>query len=189
MTKDLPHGQPDSNVVESDEAYEAREKAESELARLDYYTLLRVARDATPGAIKAAFHQFALKFHPDRHHLEDQARQSRAHAIYRRGAEAYRVLTDSDRRAQYDASLAKGVVRLVETEREMPKPKPGELVIKSLAARPFFQRALEAMTQQDWKTAKLNLSIACTHEADNPALRAKLTEVEDRLKAKQAAKP
>lgn len=180
---------PEASQSESDEAYAAREKAERELERLDYYTLLRVDRRASTGDIKAAFHRFALKFHPDRHHLEDAQRQSRAHAIYRRGAEGYRVLTDPERRAQYDATLQKGVMRLVETEREMPKPKPGELVIKSLGARPFFQRALEAMKQQDWKTAKLNLSIACTHESDNPQLRAKLNEVEALLKAKPGAKP
>lgn len=180
---------PPPTGLESDEAYESRERAEQELDRLDYYTLLRVDRQASVGEIKAAFHRFALKFHPDRHHLEDPIRQARAHAIYRRGAEGYRVLTDSDRRATYDRGLGKGVLRLVETEREMPKPKPGEVVIKSLAARPFYLRALEAIKQQDWKTARLNLSIACTHDNDNAELRAKMTEVEGHLKARQAAKP
>ena len=36
------------------------------LARKSYYDVLRIARDATPAAVKSGFHEFSLLYHPDR---------------------------------------------------------------------------------------------------------------------------
>src|ERR1700758_3725386 len=67
------------------------------MAAPDYYALLGVPRDAGDAEIKKAFRQLALKHHPDRN-PGDAAAEERFKAIN----EAYAVLSDPDKRAQYD---------------------------------------------------------------------------------------
>jgi molecular chaperone DnaJ len=63
----------------------------------DYYQILGVPRDADAEAIKNAFHRLARRYHPDR------SRESGAEARFKEITEAYTVLSDSARRAEYDA--------------------------------------------------------------------------------------
>jgi preprotein translocase subunit Sec63 len=67
------------------------------LDRIDYYTLLGVARDAAPLGIRDAFHRFAMRFHPDQH-IGDDGAQARAGRIFKRGAEGYRAGAAAARR-------------------------------------------------------------------------------------------
>jgi curved DNA-binding protein CbpA len=78
-----------------------------------YYELLSVLDLADAGAIKVAFHEFALAFHPDVHADGSEAEREAARHVFRRGAEAYRVLSDPDLRAKYDLAVARGHVRLI----------------------------------------------------------------------------
>lgn len=59
--------------------------------------MLGVARDADVKAIKDAFRQLALKFHPDRN------KEPGAEDRFKEIAEAYAVLSDPKKRADYDA--------------------------------------------------------------------------------------
>lgn len=63
----------------------------------DYYEVLGLARDADAKAIRDAFRQLALKYHPDRD--KSPGAEERFKAI----AEAYAVLSDPKKRADYDA--------------------------------------------------------------------------------------
>jgi DnaJ-class molecular chaperone len=63
----------------------------------NYYEILGVPRDASDADIKKAFRQAALKHHPDKNPGDAHA-EERFKAIN----EAYAVLSDGDRRAQYD---------------------------------------------------------------------------------------
>jgi molecular chaperone DnaJ len=63
----------------------------------DYYEILGVSRDSSPDEIKKAFRQLALKFHPDRNN-EDSSAEER----FKEVNEAYSVLSDPDKRMQYD---------------------------------------------------------------------------------------
>lgn len=63
----------------------------------DYYEVLGVARDASEGEIKRAYRKLALKFHPDRNPDDAVAEQS-----FKEAAEAYDVIGNSEKRAQYD---------------------------------------------------------------------------------------
>jgi molecular chaperone DnaJ len=65
-------------------------------AKRDYYEVLGVARDADEKAIKDAFRTLALKYHPDRN--KDPGATERFKEI----AEAYAVLSDPKKRAEYD---------------------------------------------------------------------------------------
>ncbi len=69
----------------------------------NYYEVLGVARDANSDAIRDAFRQLALKYHPD-HNKSPDAEQR-----FKEIAEAYAVLSDPKKRAQYDAQGRSGL--------------------------------------------------------------------------------
>jgi curved DNA-binding protein CbpA len=151
---------------------------------LDYYTLLGLEPDASMDDIRRAFHTFALKYHPDRHVGGTDAKLGRASQIFRRGAEAYRVLTDPEARRRYDEQLRLGKLRYdpnVEDLRRSKRPGSGVLAVHSPKARPFFQKADAAIRAKDWNTAKLNLRIALSHEPGNELIEARLAMVEIEL--------
>ncbi len=87
--------------------------ADDQLDLLDYYTLLQVDDAASTDDIRTAFHNFALRYHPDRHADTGEFNILRAAQIYRRGTEAYRVLCDPKLRREYDEGLREGKLRLV----------------------------------------------------------------------------
>jgi len=66
--------------------------------RRDYYEILGVPRGATTDEIKKVFRQMALKYHPDR----NPDNKSEAEKKFKEIAEAYEVLSDPEKRAQYD---------------------------------------------------------------------------------------
>lgn len=70
-----------------------------------YYTLLGVESDATPQAIAAAYQQQRERYDPSR--VADLDPELRATAVERSQAleQAYAILSDPERRRQYDASL------------------------------------------------------------------------------------
>lgn len=63
----------------------------------DYYEVLSVSRDADDAAIKKAYRDLAKKYHPD-HNQGD----ANAEAKFKEASEAYAVLSDPDKRRQYD---------------------------------------------------------------------------------------
>ena len=63
----------------------------------DYYDILGVQRNADGNAIKKAYRQLALKYHPDRNPDDPSAEDK-----FKEATEAYEVLRDSDMRALYD---------------------------------------------------------------------------------------
>jgi molecular chaperone DnaJ len=67
------------------------------LAKLDYYEVLHVHRNASDVEIKKAYRKLALRHHPDKN--PDDAE---AEARFKEVAEAYEVLSDASRRARYD---------------------------------------------------------------------------------------
>lgn len=71
----------------------------------DYYEVLGVARDADQDAIKKAYRKLALKFHPDR----NQGKEKEAEVQFKEAAEAYEILSDANKRAQYDRFGHQGV--------------------------------------------------------------------------------
>lgn len=156
--------------------------SDDRLDQLDYYDLLQVETSATADDVRRAFHAFAAKFHPDRFAGAALEKRERAAQIYRRGAEAYRVLLDPEQRRVYDAQRARGKLRLDPEETTDRGAPTGSLAIRSPRARPFAQKASEAMKKGDWATARLNLKLALQHEPGSALLEARLAEVEQNLK-------
>lgn len=64
----------------------------------DYYQILGVERAASSDEIKRAFRRLAKEYHPDAH----QGDKKEAERKFRKIAEAYEVLSDPEKRAQYD---------------------------------------------------------------------------------------
>src|SRR5665213_1185884 len=63
----------------------------------DYYTVLGVARDADESTIKRAYRQLARKYHPD-----VATDKTAAESHFKEINEAYEVLSDAQKRANYD---------------------------------------------------------------------------------------
>lgn len=73
------------------------------MASKDYYKVLGVAKDADESAIKKAYRKLAMKYHPD-HAKGDKSAEERFKEI----SEAYAVLTDKEKRQQYDTYGSEG---------------------------------------------------------------------------------
>jgi molecular chaperone DnaJ len=69
----------------------------------DYYEVLGVAKDADQKAVKDAFRELALKYHPDRN------KEPGAEERFKEIAQAYAILSDPKKRADYDARGFSGV--------------------------------------------------------------------------------
>jgi molecular chaperone DnaJ len=63
----------------------------------DYYEILGVAKNASQEEIKKAYRKVAMQYHPDRNPGDKPAEEK-----FKEAAESYEVLSDADKRAQYD---------------------------------------------------------------------------------------
>ena len=67
------------------------------MAKRDYYEVLGVGKQATEDEIKKAYRKIAIKYHPDRNPGNKEAEEK-----FKEAAEAYSVLSDKQKRQQYD---------------------------------------------------------------------------------------
>ncbi len=68
----------------------------------DYYEVLGVDKKASADDIKSAYRKAALKWHPDRWVDGTEAEKKTAEEKFKEASEAYSVLSDPQKRAQYD---------------------------------------------------------------------------------------
>jgi curved DNA-binding protein CbpA len=160
------------------------------LDELTYYELFGLPPDADADAVRSAFHVFCDTFHPDRH-VGHAGNHDAVTAIFKRGTEAYVVLSDTALRQQYDEQLA---------VRPSPRPPrisfsplsrppsgrgggtpPLEDAVRSPSARPFARRAEELVQKGDLRQAKLQLVMANHMDPGNEALETALRNVEEKL--------
>lgn len=70
----------------------------------DYYEVLGVAKTATNDEIKKAYRKLAMQYHPDRNPGNKEAEEK-----FKEATEAYEILSDEKKRAQYDQFGFQGV--------------------------------------------------------------------------------
>ena len=63
----------------------------------DYYEVLGVSKTASESELKSAYRKLAKKYHPDVNPGDKEAE-----AKFKEATEAYSVLSDADKRRQYD---------------------------------------------------------------------------------------
>ncbi len=67
------------------------------MSKRDYYEILGVTKSASADEIKKAYRKVAMQFHPDRNPGDKAAEEK-----FKEAAEAYEILSDADKKAQYD---------------------------------------------------------------------------------------
>ena len=67
------------------------------MSKRDYYEILGVGKGSSTDEIKKAYRKVAMQFHPDRNPGDKAAEEK-----FKEAAEAYEVLSDPDKKAQYD---------------------------------------------------------------------------------------
>ncbi|HZW55570.1 MAG TPA: molecular chaperone DnaJ [Nitrososphaerales archaeon] len=75
----------------------------SSSVKRDYYEVLGVSKDATPDQIKSTYRKLALQYHPDRN------KSPSAEEKFKEISEAYAILSDDQKRAQYDQFGHEGI--------------------------------------------------------------------------------
>lgn len=73
------------------------------MAETDYYKVLGVAKSASGEEIKKAYRKLAMKYHPDKNKGDKAAEEK-----FKQLSEAYAVLSDKEKRQQYDQFGANG---------------------------------------------------------------------------------
>ena len=127
----------------------------------DYYEVLGVEKSASPSELKNSFRRLARKYHPDR------STEADAEDRFKEIQEAYAVLSDEQKRAQYDrfghdgpqvprlADLVEGVsTSTSKTSSEgisSPLFSGGVPVVEPLVEDPIFFCAIRS----HWKTSTL----------------------------------
>ncbi|MBX3230021.1 MAG: DnaJ domain-containing protein [Labilithrix sp.] len=173
------------------------------LDSISYYELFGVEAKTPYDDLRRAFHVFAESFHPDAHRWRHPNEQAAIGRIYRRGMEAWRVLSDVTLRARYDEALKNGILRpenlIVEADgppsmgRRPAGPAAADskapLVdkIRSPGARPFVMRAEELLKKGDPKQAKIQLVMAMHMDRGNAALEAFGKQLDEAIAAKAEA--
>jgi curved DNA-binding protein CbpA len=163
------------------------------LDQLTYYELFGIASEASADEVREAFHEFCNSFHPDRHIGRSLDERQAVATIFKRGTEAYLVLSDGSLRGHYDTQLTTRPdgrpQRMSFSPRSRPPPsiRPGATVtldeaVRTSAARPFALRAEELIRRGDLRQAKLQLVMANHRDPGNEVLEAALRDIEAKLR-------
>jgi curved DNA-binding protein CbpA len=148
-----------------------------------YYEVLGLLEIADTDAVRKAFHEFAVAFHPDAFPNADEETADALLRIFQRGAEAYRVLSRPDSRADYDLLLAKGQLRLDDTIAPAPLARNSDIrsldeLCHSPGARRYAKRAEELISHGDLPSAKRELQMALREDGENPDLAERLDAID-----------
>ncbi len=162
------------------------------LDEVDYYQLLGLERTASPDALRNAYFDLSLEFHPDRFFLlRSGDLKEKIYEIYRRIAEAHRVLSDERKRRAYneahEGTNAKRATPELRADSSLPQPALGEgtvdvtsqiaAVAETQQGLGFVDLAREAFGHGDFNAARMHLIFARAHEPGNVSVQSALQMV------------
>ena len=142
----------------------------------NYYEVLGVLELADLSAIRRAFHEFSLSFHPDAQPNDDDEARALSLRVFQRGVEAYQALSVPEARARYDLALARGELRLDAGEGQHAPTGDASArslddICRSPGAKLYAKRAEDLITQGELAAASHELFRALrAEEGDNPEL-------------------
>lgn len=156
------------------------------LPTLSYYAILRCAQDASPAQVKAAFHSFALRAHPDRYVDHDPEVARAAAEVFKRGVEAYNILSKPNLREKYDRGLEKGRLRLdPDALPSAPPPPPKGKTLEEVAETPkgklIAARADRLISIGKLEEARIQIINATQEEPFNEELKERLNALYEAL--------
>ncbi len=153
------------------------DRAFENLANVDYYRVLGVSSASNEEQIRAAYYQLATYLHPDMHGLDvDPLFHSKLTVVFSRAVEAYKVLSDSEKRVAYDAGLGRGRMRM-RSGTTMQPPRPEDR-IENAKARRFYELSQRALLDKDLRSAKNNLRLALSMEPESDVIKDELARLE-----------
>ncbi|HEX4385464.1 MAG TPA: DnaJ domain-containing protein [Myxococcales bacterium] len=165
-----------------DEAFEIEAQALAQvLDELDYFQILKVGQNSSPGELKLAYYRESRAYHPDRFlQLPNVELREAIGKIYKRINEAYVCLRDDSKRVKYLADISgadrQKKLRFVEaSEQELKKEKEQE-VGATPQGRKFFMAGLADLAAQRFASAERNFKMALTYEPANVNFKAKRDE-------------
>jgi curved DNA-binding protein CbpA len=95
------------------------------LENIDYYRILNVGRGASPEEVKASYRYWVNILHPDRMSQLPEHFRIKAQEDLKKVNEAYSVLSDPEKRAQYDRQIGISVdVRKSRPQEARPRVRP-----------------------------------------------------------------
>ncbi|XP_072203756.1 dnaJ homolog subfamily B member 8 [Excalfactoria chinensis] len=75
---------------------------------VDYYKVLELQKSASQDDIKKSYHRLALKWHPDKNLTNKEEAEKKFKAV----TEAYKILSDPQKRSHYDRSVKESQSRI-----------------------------------------------------------------------------
>lgn len=131
-----------------------------------YYAVLGLAPGAEPSAIKAAYRERVKEVHPDRNASAGAAEE------FQRLSEAYQVLRDMVRRAEYDSTRAAGAVGLADDDFNAPAVPLACGTCGKVTAQPRYVIFHRVKSFLLWAKRSRVEGIFCRDCADRAAVRA-----------------
>jgi hypothetical protein len=158
------------------------------LDKLDYYTLLQIPANASAAAIKDAYFNCSIEFHPDRFlQLTDERLREKIYEVYKRMSEAFKVLSNPETRCQYDAMLVnpERQTDLRYLERGTQHISSDDFTSDAMtpAGKKYLHFANLAEVEGNLRSARMYLTLALQWEPHNDSLRMRLEDITNRLES------
>ncbi len=144
----------------------------------NYYEILGLYPTAGESEIKAAFHKFALRFHPDQLVDDGDDVVSAGAELFKRGVEAYNILVKRELRERYDVQLTKGRIRMDIDARPSAPPPPLmrtlEMIAKTPGGKKYAAKADRLLSIGRLEEARIQLTSAFQQEPTNHELQERI---------------
>jgi DnaJ-class molecular chaperone len=136
--------------------------------------MMGLETNANEKEIRDTYRDVSKHFHPDRFfNNNNQTLKEIAKRVFKEIVASYLVLKDSEKRKEY-------LEHLFSSQRKKDEKNKATLP-KSPQARKYYDQAIRFMEEKNYSSAKLNIQLAMSYEADNYLLQKTLKEI--KLKA------